>query len=246
MDVGSFSVGIDWKYKSKDKFGKKVSKLYLVKARCKNLKEEMLNYQHLDIDEVEQIFTKAKDYLNTEVAKSMTNRGGMQRGGKPLKLNHLICIIMYTDYTELSRDFTISFRKSHQFQLLKQIKKHNSMYYHWSKILRQLISDYGQKYKKGNGHLSELSGPFFCGMSVVLNIPQFNMFIYSPLSTSVQIQVSLKFSGIKGMVLELDNSEGSSQDLRGMDVSWISRFREEDERCVRIIWMSVCIFLFVS
>ena len=195
MDSGSFSVGIDWEYRSKDKYGRKVSTEYLVKPRYKDLKTEMINYKYLPHREVKNIMIKAKEYLNTSIAKSMTTRGGTNTklGGEPLKLKHLICVIMYTDYTELSRDFTISFRKSHQFQLLKQIKKHNSMYYHWSKTFRQFIAEYGQKYETGNGLLSNLVGPFYCGMSVVLNIPQFSMFIHSPLSTSLHLEVALKF-----------------------------------------------------
>ena len=191
MDTGSFSVGIDWKYECK--FKSDASNEYLVTARYVDLKEEMLNYQHLERDEVKNIMIKAEQYLNTGIAKSITNRGGKKWGGDKLQLNHLISIIMYTDYTELSRDFTVSFRKSHQFQLLHQIKKHNSMYYHWAKTFRNLIKEFGQNYKKGNGDLSNLVGPFYCGMSVVLNIPEFNMFINGPLSTSLQIQVSLKF-----------------------------------------------------
>ena len=206
----------------------------MVKARYKDLKTEILHYKHLKVKEVNKIMVKAEQYLDTNVAKSMTNRGGKRRSGKPLQLNHLVCIILYCDYTQLSRDFTISFRKSHQFQLLRQIKKHNSMYYHWAITLRELIKQYGQNYQQGNGNLSKLVGPFYCGMSVVLNIPQFNMFIHSPLSTSTHIEVSLKFSGDSGMILELDNSSGSCQNLRGMDVSWISRYREEEERCVYI------------
>ena len=45
-------------------------------------------------------------------------------------------------------------------------------------------------------------------MSVVLDIPQFNMFIYSPLS--------VKFGEARGMILEMDDSEGSGQWLCGI------------------------------
>ena len=235
MDVGSFSVGIDWKYETKQ-FGKKVSKQYLVKPHYKDLKLEMLNYKYLQQKEFKNIMMKAKKYVDTTIAKSMINRHGRKKQNKkPLQLNHLISIIMYCDYTELSRDFTVSFRKSHQFQLLKQIKKHNSMYYHWAKTLRQLIREYGQNHEQGNGCLSKLMGPFYCGMSVVLSVPQCNMFIHGPLSTSIHLEVSLKFSGESGMILELDNSKGRCKDLRAMDVSWISRYREEDERYLPVL-----------
>ena len=193
----------------------------------------MLNYEYLPFGQYGKVWIKAKEYLKTNIAKSITT--GDDFGNNPLHINHLVCIIMYCDYSELSRDFTVSFRKSHPFQVLSQIKRHNSMYYHWSKILKQLISQYGQCYDTkfvtgSNGLLDRLTGPFFCGMSAVLSIPEFAMFIHSPLSTSIHLEVAMRFSGDRGMILEMDNSRGDCIFLRGMDVSWISRYREEEER----------------
>ena len=56
------------------------------------------------------------------------------------------------------------------------------------------------------------------------------MFIYCPLSTSVHIEVAMKFCGEEGMILEMDNSKGRKRSFRGIDCSWISRYVEEDER----------------
>ena len=137
---------------------------------------------------------------------------------------------MYCDYSDLSRDFTLSFRVSYEFQPLSQIRKHNSNYYWLSKILKTTVTEYGQCHEYGKGLLSPLRGPFFCGMSAVLKISQFNMFILSPLSSSLHIEVALKFSGDSGMVLEMDNSSSNCVYLQGLDVSWISRYREEEER----------------
>ena len=218
----------------------------------------MLNYKHLSFGEIDDIFKKAKQYSNTKIAKSITRKErkslatkrhisrskGLQFTEYPLKINNLISIIMYCDYTDLSRDFTMSFRKTHQFQLLTQIKKHNAKYYHMSKILKDTISQFGQYYNDrhdnpgGNGLLSALYGPFYCGMSVVLNLSQFNMFLHSPLSTSMHLEVALKFSGEKGMLLEMNNESGDCRRLRGMDVSWLSRYREEDERYAYICYTS--------
>ena len=91
---------------------------------------------------------------------------------------------------------------------------------------------HGQSYENNNGLLPYLEGPFYCGMSIVLKIPEFNMFINCPVSTSIHITVAMKFSGRKGMILEMDNSKRSGRHLRGMDCSWISRYKEEDERYV--------------
>ena len=238
VEKGSFAVGIDWKYDDYEPWSVSTGSRakiedpeYRVYPRYKDLKEEGANYKYLNIDEIQEITIKAQKYLETTIAKSLKDSYGHENDDG-IKINHLMSIIMYCDFTELSRDFTLSFRKSHRFQTLQQIKKHNSRYFWWSKILKETINLFGQRRNNAygaKGELSHLNGPFFCGMSVILNIAQFHMFIHSPLSTSAQIHVAIRFSGAKGMILEMDNSR-VGWDLKGMDVSWISRFREEDER----------------
>ena len=222
MGQGTFSVGIPWKY------GKKKGK-YQVKPLYKDLKEEVLSYKDIDHDEYVYIMDKAKQYSKTAIAKSTKSRILSRTS---IRMNDLICIIMYCDYTELSRDFTLSFRKLHQFEILQQIKRRNAAYYHWSKGLRDVIKHFGQSYDKKNGLLSKLKGPFFCGMSVILKIPQcrFEIFIQSPISTSKQLAVAVKFAGDRGMLLEMNNKDDECRGMQGMDVSWISRFSEEEER----------------
>lgn len=233
MHVGTFAVGIDWKYddhdldeiKRKSKENKYKNSEYRVHPRYKDLKEEMFNYRELPFGAIDTIIAKAEAYLMTKAAKASF----WVRDGTPkIELDTLICIILYTDYSELSRDFTLSFRKTHQFQTLKQVKSKNARYYHWSKTLRDTIKYYGQ-----HAH-SHLKGPYFCGMSVMLNLLQFNVHIHSPLSTSVHIEVALKFSGENGMILEMNNNLEFGIYLKALDVSWISRFKEEDERYIYV------------
>ena len=203
--------------------------VYSVYPRYKDLKEEMLNYQHLDHESYENVLAKAKIYVQTNIAKSLKIYS--IDAAAPISINNLICIILYCDYSNLSSDFTRSFRKIHQFEVLSHIKQRNSYYYHFSKILKETITIYGQRnFFGGNGLLPVLKGPFYCGMSVVLNISQFNMKLLSPTSTSVELSVAIKFSGNNGMILELNNVDGQSQEVMGMDCSWISRYKEEDER----------------
>ena len=72
-----------------------------------------------------------------------------------------------------------------EFELIYQIKNVIKIL-SLSKILKNTIKQYGQNYYHENGLLSKLrDGPFYCGMSIVLNIPQFNMFIYCSLSTTI-------------------------------------------------------------
>ena len=174
----TFNIGIPWNYEYRDR-----DTGYHVPAYYNKFKDEILNYNHVSHDKYNKIINN------------------------PITCDALICIIMHCDYTELSRDFTLSFRKRSEFELMAQIKKRNSKYYHWSKILQHTIKHFGQSELSDNGLLSFLRGPLFCGMSIILAIPQFNMYFYSPTLTSIHLEVALKFSGEEGMILEMDNSK---------------------------------------
>eukprot|EP01083_Nonionella_stella_P225087 800588_1 len=63
-------------------------------------------------------------------------------------------------------------------------------------------------------------------------MPSFSMRLCSPTSTSKQIEVAMKFSGARGIVLQMDTPKRVPQHiyLHAFNASWISRFKEEDER----------------
>ena len=83
----------------------------------------------------------------------------------------------------------------------------------------------------GPGLSHPLRGPFYCGMSFVMNMSQFSIKINGPTSTSVQRSVATRFSGNKGFLIKFDNSQGHGRYVKGFDVSWISRYgAQEDER----------------
>ena len=76
-----------------------------------------------------------------------------------------------------------------------------------------------------------LIGPFYCGMSVLMTLPSFAIRLCSPTSTSKQIHVAIKFSGDNGIIMQFNtpNTDGFKT-LRAFDCSFISRYKEEDER----------------
>lgn len=177
-----------------------VSKTAIVSPRYSSFKEEILHYRFLS-DEAYQneILPKAESYLKSETAKSITALGehftAQIHEDDSLQVKNLISLILYCDYTNLSSDFTKSFRKMHQFELIHHVKKRNAAYFYWSKTLIETVQCYGHTgYDRNN--MPALTGPFFTGMSVVLNISQFNINLVSPTSTSKQIAVALKFSGV--------------------------------------------------
>ena len=94
-----------------------------------------------------------------------------------------------------------------------------------SRTLQEAVMWHGNNNKNG-----ELQGPFYCGMSTVMPIPEFSIALFSPTSTSCHIEVAMKFSGSQGVIMEFNNVTTAAKLVKGLDVSWISRYREEDER----------------
>ena len=78
--------------------------------------------------------------------------------------------------------------------------------------------------------IDESHGPFYCGMSVVLNIPQFAIRLNGPTSTSLHIEVAMRFGGTEGMIIQLNNEGLYAQLERHFDCEWLSAFPEESER----------------
>ena len=209
------------------------SELYVEKL-YDSLKEEVLNYREMHIKIYnEEIIPKINHYYNTDIVKSIKAHqysfedfiGTPQ--GTQLDKDNLISIVLYTDYDQLSTNFTASFRKREIYDTNKNCVIRNSKYYWWSKILWQTVNLFGETGEDGG----DLVGPFFTGMNTVMTVPAFNINFYSPTSTSVHIEVALKFCGDHGMIIQTNNtSRDSSGLLYGLDCSWISRYRDEDER----------------
>eukprot|EP01084_Bolivina_argentea_P008921 16699_1 len=91
-----------------------------------------------------------------------------------------------------------------------------------SRILRETVEIFGidKEYRGAS---------FYTGISFVMSIPSFRIRLCSPSSTSTQIEVAIKFSGRNGMILKLMKAKGWNS-LQAFDCSWISRYKEEDER----------------
>eukprot|EP01084_Bolivina_argentea_P060463 110472_1 len=71
---------------------------------------------------------------------------------------------------------------------------------------------------------------FFCGLSLVLNIPSFAIYLSGPCSTSKNIVIAINFADRDGMILELINNEPGCCQQNYFDCSWISNYSEENER----------------
>ena len=230
----------------------KINELYINKMYL-SFKQEISNYSsdYLTVDKYNmEILPKAVSYLGTNYAKSIQAKVDCFSPawygiihGSTITLSHLIAVILYCDYTKLSTHFSSTFRKSGPWDTLQNIKNRNRKYFWMSKLLRETVEIFGA-YSVGR---DQLIGPFYSGLSKVINFPNFFIRLSSPTSTSIHIEVAMKFSGDQGMIMKLNNPKGSNQCrlLRGFDCSFISLYEEEAERYYHIFFCFIYNNLFV-
>eukprot|EP01084_Bolivina_argentea_P157565 274553_1 len=226
--------------------GYPIYQLFVEKHYC-SLKDEMLSSQFVTATQWQtKVVLKAEEYYCTsEAIKKLTcdwNIDQFHYGisyNDKISLSHLQSVILYCDFTDLSSSFTSTFRrKKHMFETLKSIKHRNSMYWWLSKLLTETVQYFGTK---------SVRGPFFCGMSSVINISAFAIRVNGPCSTSKCKEIAITFAQKHGIILILQNDHVSSHsDQRCFDCSIISKYCEEDERFFiagqyRLRMQSVCI-----
>ena len=214
--------------------GYDVCDLYINK-KYSSFGEEIKNYKHLDFTEYHQVVMfKAKAYLQTTRCKSTKSKSKQHLHydidkGTSLALENVLALILYTDYTILSSDFSSTFRFKYSYETLGRVKTRNRKYWWWSKILRETVELFGE-YASGDGPGSNMTGPYYTGLSWEITMPSFSIRLCAPTSTTMQLPVAIKFGGDKGIVLQLNVNGVIDSSLRGFDCRWISRFKEEDER----------------
>ena len=208
-----------------------VKDLY-IKPKFKSFKQEIENYAWFDFANYDNILIpKVKAFYDTVIVKktkadtflSLVKYG--LSDGDPLSFDHLLSIILYTDYTDLSRDFSSSFRPLTPYEPLNITKQRNTNYFWMSKALRETVEIFGGD----NVYPSTLKGPFYCGLSVALVFPDTEVRLCSPTSTTKHLEVATRFGGQQGIVVELQNDINMHEYLRGFYCGWISQFREEEE-----------------
>eukprot|EP01084_Bolivina_argentea_P024082 44934_1 len=136
--------------------------------------------------------------------------------GQKMGINHILSIILYTDFDELSRKFSETFRKINN-ETSKSARKRNEQFWNWSKTLCETVNSFWQHEIFENN----LPGPerLFHGITLMYFdqiIAQFN----GPLSTTTQLQTALGFSP-EGIVLEFNTLR---RDDRYFNCTFLSRF----------------------
>eukprot|EP01084_Bolivina_argentea_P034533 63942_1 len=210
-----------------------VDELYVEKF-YKSLKKEILcsPYGLVITQWNSNVMLKANQYYETNDAKQLLCKEGGS-GEDPLHYNILFCepiseehlqaVILYCNFSELATHFKATFRKNNLFEQLNSVKKRNSKYWCFSKLIREVCEYFGD-----NGETE--TGPFYCGMNYVMHLSTFAIRLNGPCSTSKQIEIAEQFAGDGGILMQLQNDGFDNKFQRFFDCSWISFRPEEHER----------------
>ena len=168
--------------------GHSIKSLY-VRQKYASFKEEILT--HIDLKKYsEQVQLKAQTYAKTTIARqtcATDEDNDLHYGikeGTPLSMQNLMALILYCNCTKLSRTFSATFRCIVPAEPLFSVKSRNREYWWWSKILRETVeyfgsNRYGRNY--GGEHYAS-KGPYYCGMSELLSVSEFNIRLNAPVS----------------------------------------------------------------
>eukprot|EP01084_Bolivina_argentea_P034317 63511_1 len=222
--------------------------LYIARGKYADFKSEILGYEtnaivHVTMDQYNEMLGSAEQYMETTYCKKILARKpgifAMRHydidENEQLKLHHLISILLYCNKTKLCTAFSSTFRKLHFFETISEVKQRNQQYYFMAKFLREVVDIFGSSGyvfdSVTNESISEELGPFFTGMSTVMIMPSFSIYLYGPTSTTKQYEVARYFAGDKGTVIQLNNKYfAGGRYQRFFYTGWISNYKSEDER----------------
>ena len=98
---------------------------------------------------------KAKEYIKEPILRHILAHDidKMLHYGIPtysnISVEHILSVILYTDWTTLCTQFSATFRREHRNESLYSVKQRNAEYAVWSRLLRETVEYWGQNSYSG-------------------------------------------------------------------------------------------------
>ena len=203
------------KYRNIYDHGGYTPKQLFVPPKYDSFKKELLHYQYISISTYKKIILpKVTAYIDTKKARSIraiknglrydddqASRNKYKYGvhqyemsnilkydikeGTHIKKDHLLSLILYTDFTHLSTDFSSTFRPAYPYESIASIKQRNSSYYWMSRRLRETVQLFGDRDPEEIPHprfknastvnRMAFEKQYFTGLSAVLCLPSYQI-----------------------------------------------------------------------
>ena len=155
--------------------------------------------------------------------QNLLERYGIDKGSR-ITEEHLMSVLLYTNFDTLSYNFSTTFRKMKLDESIESCRDRNREFAIWSRLLIETVELFGTM--MGGIFSTNKLETFYHGISAPLVFSSFLTFFSSPTSTSAQVAVAAIFAN-DGIVLELAKYENH---VTFFDCTWLSCFSNEDER----------------
>eukprot|EP01084_Bolivina_argentea_P271663 462312_1 len=157
----------------------------------------------------------------------ITNKTFNIQPGEGITINHLIALKLYTDFTEISRLFKRTMRKGHEGERMKQLIARNAEVALWSRYIKESCMFYGNVLRR----------TVYTGLNRQLWFSSMKQHFECPVSTTLSYNKAQGFCEDDGLILKL--RAGNSK-TRYFNVSWLSRYPEEQEWLVMGSSLKIC------
>lgn len=225
---------------------------FYIKQKYDNLKHEVLsnkNGHRLDIKQYNRTYNKALSFMNTfyvrkviKTENNFNNYGTKERifndqgicdklycdieDNQKISVQHIIAIILYTDYIKLAYHFRNSFRKfciDSFYETDKEFKERKREYWHWTKLMTECIEIYGE------WSSASKYDTFYTGIYNKYIFNKFSANFICPISVTNELSVTSMYTN--GYILELSCNTSSAVSLfvKYFDCTFLSSFAFENE-----------------
>lgn len=209
------------------------------KPKYQSFKMELLSNKIYSIDTnlFNYVYNKSQFlYHNSDYIKSIQYKSSIDqvnniygiKHGQSLSIMYIMSIIFYTDFDVLSYNFRSTFRRIFQNETARSVKKRNTEYWYWSKLLMETVNCFGTRVAKSK------INTFYHNTSLV----HFDSFIAefnSPTSTTSHLSIATLYGKNDGLILDLKMYNNAfngiyGKSLRYFNCEYLSSFNNQNER----------------
>ena len=235
-------VGKSQRYHYWNKYDDDDDSNWLIQKKYIDFKKELLSNDlyTLSLKQWEYLYEKASDHFGMKRSKKIRpHKYWAELYELPresahsfsITKSHLIAILLYCNYDILQREFA----KTHYKQIVdnetnenetnEELKLRHSNFYHFGRLLRELIECFGKKIYNKNI-------VFYHGITDDMMFIETTMYFHCPLSTTTSIEVAIAYSNNNDndYLLELMDDDTVLGMARYFDCCWLSDFGNECEK----------------
>ena len=175
---------------------------WYIPSKYSNIKEEALNNRccSLSMFQWKMVLKKAEIKLtewnkNKKNRKLVCNGSGTQNekwkqcyglaDATPISVAHIVALLLYTNYTEMSFEFSKTFRRSGPFESDRLLKERHSEVAVWGRLLREIVECFGVQMSRRR----DLK-VFYHGINREMIFPGTYINICGPMSTTLGMKYS--------------------------------------------------------